>query len=450
MIQNGESAANGKARRLSLDALEAALRAVRPYRCLTSHIKVTDAKLVAGNESITLAPHRRVFLLSLGKASVEMMRAVLDVLDHSRIDGIVVAPKAQPIDRFDDRIKLFQAGHPVPDRDGLKAARAVSDALQEIRQDELLICMISGGASAMLPSLPSDIPLRDEQTLTKAMLESAATIHEINTVRRHISTLRGGRLVQKCRANTILSLIMSDVPGDFLPDIASGLTTEDPSTYDDAIAVLKRREVWPKTPETVRNHLLRGSRRIIEETPKPGAREFGRVHNIIIANARTACLAAAKLLSLNHVKAEVLTSCVEMRASDLGRFLASMARERRERGDLLPSSAYILGGETTVQVKGNGVGGRNQETVLSASKSIAGLQGVTVAALGTDGVDGNSQAAGAIADGRTLTRAERRGLKPEDFLYQNDSYRFFRALNDNLITGATGTNVGDIYLTIVI
>jgi hydroxypyruvate reductase len=411
-------------------------------------MRVRKGRLTVGHESIRLTRYRRVFLIALGKASAEMMRAAVNALAGSPIGGILVTPKNQRIYGHDNRIKLFQAGHPLPDLGGFEAARAVSEALQEIRRDELLICLISGGASAMLPSPPPSVPLRDERTLMKLLIKSTATIHEINTVRRHISTLRGGRLVRKCQAKTILSLIISDVPGDSLPDIASGLTTEDPTTYADALATLKRHDLWASTPPTVRNYLRSGYLGKVEETPKPGTKGFSRVRNIIIANARTACSAAAESLSMDHVRAEVLTSRLEMHASTLGALFASIARDRREHGDLSLPGAVIVGGETTVHVKGHGIGGRNQEMVLSASKAIAGLRGVVVAALGTDGVDGNSRAAGAIADGCTLKRAEQKGLKPESFLVRNDSYRFFRALNDNLITGATGTNVGDVYLTI--
>jgi glycerate-2-kinase len=278
------------------------------------------------------------------------------------------------------------------------------------------------------------------------LVSSRATIHDINTVRRHISTLKGGRLVQSCQAGSILSLIISDVPGNFLPDIGSGLTVEDPTTFQQAIEALRKYGIWQHAPQTVKDHLILGRRGKISETPKPGSRRFDRVHNFVIADNSTACRAAAKFLSTSHSPATILTSRVEMEASQLGKLLAVIATEQKPHR--FSWGPILIGGETTVLVRGNGTGGRNQETALSAVEGIAGLDGVVVAAIGTDGIDGNSNAAGAIVDGKTLERAEQRGLLSKDYLDRNDSYHFFHALNDNLVTGRTGTNVGDVYLII--
>jgi len=450
LIQNGGTALNQKARRFSLIALEDALNAVDPYRCLTSRMRLSDGRVVVNGEQLQLSRYNRIFLLAVGKASAAMMKAATEVLGDSPLYGLLVAPRDQPISSLDGRVTLFRASHPLPGQDGLRASKAVSSALRETGKDDLLICMISGGASAMLPSPTPDISLRDEQRLTDLLIKSRATIHEINTVRRHTSTLKGGRLVQMCRAKTILSLIISDVPGNPIIDIASGLTAEDPTRYVDAVKVLKRHDLWADTPRTVRDHLIRGRLGKIDETPKPGARGFKRVHNIIVADARTACTAAAESLNRNGVNSRVLSTRVEMEALAMGRFLASIALNCRRNSPPPRKGAAILGGETTVHVEGGGRGGRNQETVLSAVESVAGLDGVAIAALGTDGVDGNSKAAGALADGRSLKRAEMKRLEPKGFLARNDSYRFFRALNDNLITGGTGTNVGDVYLMVAV
>jgi len=380
-----------------------------------------------------------------------MMRAAIDILRGFPIQGILVAPKDQVVRTFDTRVQVLRAGHPVPDRDGLKAAHSVAAAVHNMRDHECLLCMISGGASAMLPSPPAGVTLQDESRLTKRLVNSAATIHEINTVRRHLSTLKGGRLVEQCRASTILSLIVSDVPGNNLPDIGSGPTAEDPTTYQDSIEVLKRRDLWNDAPQQIRNHLMKGSRGQIPDTPKPGTSSFRRVHNLIIADNKTACMAARKSLNENRIQAAVLTSSAEMETSRMGKLLGSLGiRWKRHRETFRGSRAAILGGETTVRVKAKGTGGRTQETVLWAVDDIANLDGVVIAALGTDGIDGNSRAAGALADGKTIERAKRKRLEPNDFLTRNDSYRFFRELSDNLVTGPTGTNVGDIYLTVSI
>jgi len=375
-----------------------------------------------------------------------MTGAALQTLRGWPIEGISVVPTNQAVPSLDARIRLLRASHPVPGPDGLLASRSISTALSKLGKDELLLCMISGGASAMLPSPPPGISLRDEQRLTTMLVRSRATIHDINTVRRHISTLKGGRLAQLCQAESILSLIISDVPGNFLPDIGSGVTVEDPTTFRQAVEALGKYGVWENAPRTVKDHLVLGQQGKIPETPKPGASGFARVHNLIIADNATACIAAAKSLSADESAATVLTSRAEMEASQMGRLLAAVATERRPRP--FTQGAVLIGGETTVLVRGNGVGGRNQEAALSAVEGIADLDGVVVGALGTDGIDGNSNAAGAILDGRTFHRAEQKALRPKDYLTRNDSYHFFRALNDNLVTGRTGTNVGDIYLMI--
>jgi len=375
-----------------------------------------------------------------------MIRVALEQLRNLPVSGILVVPPNQSVPKFNSQIKLLRASHPIPGTDGLVASKTISSSLRELGPGDLLICMISGGASAMLPSPPPGISLSDEQKLTKLMINSRATIHEINTVRRHMSTLKGGRLVEICKAGTIVSLIVSDVPGNNLPDIASGLTVEDPTTYKQAIETLERHRIWNPAPKSIKDHLLKGRRGQEPETPKPGAFEFKRVHNIIIADNATACAAAAKTLEEVGHPATVLTSRLEIEASQMGRLLTSIALEGRQ--PTFVRGPVLLGGETTVLVRGNGVGGRNQEAALSAVIGISGLEGVAIGAVGTDGIDGNSIAAGAIIDGSTLERAERKGLSPKRFLAQNDSYHFFRALNDSLVTGRTGTNVGDIYLLV--
>jgi glycerate-2-kinase len=378
-----------------------------------------------------------------------MARATLDILRDFPVHGIVVAPKGEKIGTFNKRIQVFRSGHPIPDRDGLEASKHVIQTVKNVGEDELLLCLISGGASAMLPAPSTGITLQDKKRVTEALVKSKATIHEINAVRRHLSTLKGGRLVELCDASTILSLIISDVPGNPLADIASGLTVEDPTTYQDAIQILRTHGLWNALPSRVVDRLTKGLNGVFPETPKPGHPAFHRVHNLIVADNRTACMAARQALKSSGITAEVLTSTAEMEANSMGRLLASIAVSCEEHEEpIVDSGAIIIGGETTVEVRGEGIGGRNQETALWAVDSVAGLSGTAIAALGTDGIDGNSNAAGAIIDGNTEARAKRRRLDVQDFLARNDSYRFFRKLNDNLMTGRTGTNVGDLYLLV--
>ena len=382
-------------------------------------------------------------LLAVGKASAPMMKAAIDVLKGFPVYGVLVATKGGELSAFGERIEVFRTGHPIPDRDGLEASQRVIAVLNKMHEDELLICLISGGASAMLPAPSGSISLAAKKKVTEQLVKSRATIHEINTVRRHLSDLKGGRLVERCPAATILSFMISDVPGDYLLDIGSGLTVEDPTSYGDAMEVLKMHGLWIEVPQQVKHHLVRGLRGEVPDTPKPGNPAFQKVHNIIIANNRTACTAAANALKASRVPSVILTSLAEMEASSMGKLLVSTAIECKQ---VARSRLVILGGETTLQVKGDGIGGRNQETILSVVEQIANLKGTVLAALGTDGIDGNSPAAGAIADGNTAQRANRKHMNPQNFLARNDSYRFFKQLNDSLITGRTGTNVADLYL----
>ena len=434
---------------MGLLALEEALRSVDAYHSVQSRLVVRHGRLVIGSFSVPLSRFRKIMLLAVGKGSAGMTRAALHVLASYPVYGILVAPKNEEVGKVRGTIDVFHAGHPYPDDDGLAASQHVIRALNRMQPDELLLCLISGGASAMLPAPADGISLQEKRKVTELLVKSKATIHEVNAVRRHLSRLKGGRLVEQCRASLVLTLIISDVPGNNLPDIASGLTVEDLTTYETAIEVLTRHGLWTKIPRPVQVHLKKGLRGSIPETPKPGTPSFRRVHNFIIADNRTACTAAKNILATNRIPTIILTSTAEMEARTMGKLLASVATQSRRHGDPFSrSGALVIGGETTVDVRGNGVGGRNQETALSAVNGIAGLDGRVVACLGTDGIDGTSNAAGAVADGNSAERARRRGIKPDEFVARNDSYRFFRRLGDNILTGRTGTNVGDIYLLV--
>jgi glycerate-2-kinase len=244
-------------------------------------------------------------------------------------------------------------------------------------------------------------------------------------------------------------LIISDVPGNSLPDIASGMTAPDPTTFQDAINVLKEFDLWNSAPRSVTHHLEAGSVGRIPETPKPGNEIFRKVHNVIVADNRTACQGVRRVLDKSRIPAKVLTSSLDMEARSLGRLLASIASNSKTYGQpLKPPSALVLGGETTVDVKGNGRGGRNQEVALAALTGIAGLTGVAIAAIGTDGIDGNSPAAGALVDGESMAHASRLGMHVRKYMARNDAYGFFRKLGDSITTGPTGTNVSDVYLLV--
>lgn len=446
LIQNGGSA-NRRVRRLCLDAIDHALEAINPSTSLRTRLKVERGRL--GVDHLILPLPSVIRILSVGKASVPMMQTMLSILKGRDVSGVLVAPKGEKTDWKDARLRVFYSGHPFPDAEGVEASESVISMAGQLRGGDLLICLISGGASAMLPAPPEIISLADKRNVTEQLLKSRATIHEINTVRRHLSRLKGGRLVELCGNSTVLSLIISDVSGNILSDIASGPTAPDPTTFRDAVNVLQRYDLSNTIPAQVKAYLREGLNGSVTETPKPGDLRFRRVHNYIIADNQSACKAAKTALEKKRTPATILTSSADMEARSMGNLLASVAHDNeRYRQPFHSSGAIIIGGETTVQVRGNGIGGRNQETAMSAIEKIAGLKGVAIAAIGTDGIDGNSPAAGAIIDGNSATRANQLGLNLREFTERNDSYNLFQSLHDNIVTGRTGTNVGDLYLLV--
>ena len=418
------------------------MAAIDPEYSVRRGLRLTGNRLMVDRLSIPVP--RRIRVLAVGKASVPMLMGALKVLRNHVASGILVAPRSERA-TSSDKILTFRTGHPIPDKEGVDAAMHAIEMINRMHADETLLCLISGGASAMLPAPVHDVPLADKQAVTQSLIRSKASIHEINTVRRHLSELKGGRLAEKCRAGQIVSLIISDVPGNSLPDIGSGLTAPDPTTFRDAIDVLEEFDLWNSAPSSVKNHLRKGLLGHFPDTPKSGDEIFRKVHNVIIADNNVACEAIRSTLNRRRVVTSILTSSVNCEARCLGRILASIARDSAvfERGN-----ALVIGGETTVEVQGTGKGGRNQEVAISAMGEIAGLNGVAIATLGTDGVDGNSPAAGAIVDGRSKIRATQQRLPIKRFIAKNDSYTFFRKLGDNLFTGPTGTNVSDLYLLV--
>jgi len=432
---------------LCLDALEAALKSIDPTNALKGWLRIERGRLQIGDVPATIRSKVRV--IAVGKASAPMLTAALKILGKRVVTGILVAPRNSSLKRTDKRIVTFHSSHPLPDDEGIRASGSVLATIAGMQANEVLLCLISGGASAMLPAPTADITLEDKRAVTQQLIRSRASIHQINTVRRHLSQLKGGRLIEHCKAGTIISLIISDVSGNVLSDIASGLTAADPTTFQNAIDVLKEYNLWDSAPQRVRKHLRQGLMGNIPETPKPSNRIFRKVHNFIVADNRTACEAARMVLQKEHIQTAIMTSSVDMEAKSLGKLLTSVARDSEQFGQPLKRpSALVFGGETTVEVRGTGKGGRNQETALATVEQIEGLNGVTIATMGTDGVDGNSPAAGAVVDSHSIVRAKRLHLRVRDFAVKNDSYNFFRKLNDNIVTGPTGTNVGDIYLLI--
>jgi len=415
----------------ALEIARAALAAVDPAKCVL--------RALAGDDSFDR--FRRIFVVGAGKATAAMARAIEERLGD-RIERGWINVKyghGAPL----RRIVCHECGHPVPDEAGLAGSVRIEEIAAAAEADDLLVCLISGGASALMPYPVKPLTLADKRETTRLLLASGATIHEINTVRKHLSRIKGGRLARTSAPATVLTLILSDVVGDDLDVIGSGPTVPDPSTFAEARAILERRGLWLRGPEAVREVLM-GAR---DESPKPGDPAFGKVRNIIVGSNRQALDGAqhkARNLGFHTI---LLSSTIEGEAREVARVHGAILREICASGEPLSRPACVLsGGETTVTIHGEGKGGRNQEFALAAALEVAGLDAVLILSFGTDGTDGPTDAAGAFATGTTLARATEMGLEAGSYLENQDSYSFFEQVGDLLILGPTGTNVMDLQI----
>jgi glycerate-2-kinase len=346
------------------------------------------------------------------------------------------------------KIRLQGASHPIPNNDGVRGVAEMLMLSSSMREKDLVICLISGGGSALMPYPAEGISLKDKQDVTSRLLMKGATIDDLNAVRKHLSAIKGGQLARRCYPTRVVSLILSDVVGDPLDTIASGPTSPDTTTFRNAVDVLKKYKLWDDICSQVRERLEYGVKKVIVETPKPGDEIFNHVTNIIVGNNSIAAESAAEAAEALGYNSLIVSTMVEGEAAEVGTVLAGIARELAAKGrPLKPPAAVIVGGETTVNVRGSGRGGRNQELALSLARRITGLKAVA-ASLATDGIDGPTEASGAIVDGETSTKASKAGLSIEKFLAENDSHSFFKKIGDTIVTGPTGTNVNDLVLII--
>jgi glycerate 2-kinase len=424
-------------RRAARAIFRAALEAADPVEAVNRHVRLSGGALVAGRRSYQIERLDRVWVVGAGKASAAMGRAVESLLGK-RIAGGFINVKYGDTARL-RRIETNPCGHPVPDEAGVRGAERIAEIARGAGPRDLLVCLISGGASALMPRPAPPITLAEKQAVTGLLLASGADIHEINAVRKHISAIKGGQLARETGAR-VLALLLSDVIGDDLDTIGSGPTAPDASTFAGARAVLEKHGVYGRVPAAVRQRIEAGIRGEIPETPKAGDPVFRRVHNLVVGSNTLAVRAAAAKARELGFRPRVLSTAVEGETRDVAREFVAAARAVK------PPACLISGGETTVTLRGKGRGGRNQEFALAAAIELAGAEGVLVLSGGTDGTDGPTDAAGAIADGRTVERAAALGRDARRFLEDNDSYHFFEPLGDLLKTGPTGTNVMDIHL----
>lgn len=426
--------------------LAAAVGAVEPGQAVRRHLRRTGDILKAGERSYMLDGFRQIYLIAAGKAAEPMAAAAQQVLGNKLAGGVVITKEGYATrSSLPGGIRILEAGHPLPDRRGIEGAQQVIGLLDQAAEDTLVLCLLSGGGSALL-TLPADqITLRDLQALTDQLLACGASIHEINTLRKHLDQVKGGKLARRAAPASLISLVLSDVVGDPLDVIASGPTVADGSTYGDAVRILERHGIAGKTPPSILAHLERGAAGEEAENPGPGNVVFDRVQNLIVGNNQMAAQAALQQAQEEGFNTLLLSTYLQGEARHAGRFLAALAQQVDQDGQPIPRPACLAaGGETTVTLRGSGKGGRNQELALGAVRTLAGLPQVALVSLATDGGDGPTDAAGAVATGETLARARQLGFEPEDFLARNDAYHFFGPLGDLLMTGPTQTNVNDL------
>jgi len=424
------------------------VKAVDPLNAVQRHLQLKKNTLIVGGQTYDLCDYEGIYVIGAGKASAAMAQPLEDLLGDRLKAGFVQVKYNHSVPLKKVRIK--EAGHPVPDQAGIDGAQQIIELVKKTSDRDLVFCLISGGGSALLPSPGEGLTLQDKQSTTKILLESGANIHEINAVRKHLSRVKGGRLARLVFPSRLVSLILSDVIGDNLESIASGPTVPDTSTYSDCFHVLEKYNIREVIPSAVIDYLERGKRGDIEETPKINDPAFEKTQNLIIGSNILAVQAAKEKAAAMGYHSLVLSTFIEGETREVAKVHAALAKEIMTREIPLSRPACVVsGGETTVTIRGKGLGGRNQEFVLAAALDIAGWNEVVVLSGGTDGTDGPTDAAGAIADGFTVSRAESLGLDPERYLRENDSYHFFQKLDDLLITGPTFTNVMDLRLVLV-
>jgi len=425
----------------AVEIFNAAVKAVDAVAAVRRCVRVTESVLEVANRSYSLADFQKIYILGAGKAAIPMAQA-LETLLGKRLSGGVVVTKygqARPL----RKTRVIEAAHPIPDRAGVDGARQITAITQRATEHDLLFFVVSGGGSALLPYPVEGLTLEDKQDVTNMLLRSGATIRETNTLRRHLSRLKGGKLARLAFPAQLVTLIVSDVVGDTLEDIASGPTAPDPSCYADCWQIIRKYQLQDAVPADVRAILDRGIRGDIAETVKAGDIAFAKVQNVIIANNRLATEAARSHAETLGYRTRILSNDVEGESREVGKQQAAMFRKVLT--EPLPEPICSLsGGETTVTVRGDGKGGRNQEFALAAAIELAGASGVVLLSAGTDGIDGPTDAAGAIIDGATLARGQVQGYDASQFLARNDSYNFLHATGDLLVIGPTHTNVMDI------
>jgi len=435
MIRNKGDLIKGElAREIIINVIESTLLSVQPDRLIRKSVLLEDGKVViktgTRRKTFRLGEFRKIRLLGWGKASGLMAESIEKILPIE--DGFINILKGTHFNV--KKVKLQEAEHPIAGRGSFEGTRRILDYTERIDEGDLVICLISGGGSALLSQPIESLTLEEKQQTIDKLMKAGADINELNAVRKHLSQIKGGRLARKLYPATVINLILSDVVGDPLDVISSGPTVPDHTTFADSKRILVKYGLWDGSAAC--RIIEKGMEGLVEETPKKGDPIFKKVHNFIIGSNETALLAASRYLKLNDIKTEIIRN-VQGDAREVGGRLAKMLKEGK---------SFVAGGETTVKVKGRGQGGRNQEVALSCAIGINGMGNVIFASFGTDGIDGNSPADGAIVDGFTIQKAKEQGMDAAEFQKNNDSYNFFKRIEAAIVTGPTRTNVNDVMI----
>jgi glycerate 2-kinase len=430
--------------------LLSALQAVDPAQAVRSHLQRRGDFLDFSGDRVNLSEIGKIYVVGAGKAGAPMALCLVDMLGDRLSSGIIIVKdgyQPAPGNNALGKIEILQAGHPIPDQRGVQATNRLFELLNLTRKGDLVICLISGGGSALLVNPVPGVSLEDIQILTEELLSCGANIQEINTLRKHLDQVKGGNLARHAAPANLLTMILSDVVGNPVDIIASGPTVPDPSTFADANAIIQKYDLSQKIPSSITTHLKDGEQAEVPETPKPSDPLFKNTRNVIIGSNIQAANAAIEQAQAEGFHTLLLTTYLQGEARQAGKMLAAIARQIDASGQPIARPACLVaGGETTVTLQGNGKGGRNQEVALGAVEDMAGLHTTALVTLATDGSDGPTDAAGAVVTGETFRRGLDLGINPEEYLRNNDAYQYFKVLGDLLVTGPTYTNVNDLNL----
>ncbi|MFO7930580.1 MAG: glycerate kinase [Desulfosalsimonas sp.] len=430
------------------DIFLAAVNSVNAEKCVLRHLKRTGNRLEAGKTGFDLNSFEHIHVIGAGKATAQMAAAVESVLGDRIASGLITVKYGHTVPL--EKIRTIEAGHPVPDENGTRGAAEIMKLAESAKENDLIICLLSGGGSALMPLAAPGIGLAEKQETIRLLMECGADIGEINTIRKHISAIKGGRLAMAAAPAIIVTIIISDVVEDRLDVIASGPTVEDRSNFGMCLEIMKRYELSDRLPAAVKTHIEKGAAGNAVETPGPSDLAEDRVFNIIAGSNFSALCAASNRAGELGYNTMILSSKIEGDTTEAAGFHSAVAKQVAETGHpVFPPACIVSGGETTVRIRGNGLGGRSQEFCLAAAFRIKGLKNIVILCAGTDGTDGPTDAAGAVVDQDTFSRAAELGLDVRSCLRENDSYHFFEKTGELLFTGPTGTNVMDVRIMLI-